>query len=138
MGQLFAYLAPTAAVATVLGGVNHFLWNIFNGFLVPSPIMARGWVWLNWISATTYVIYGLAASQLGQNERKMLIPNFSGAHRLLSAPSPALRVFLFCAKNVCGHAWLPWLISCKPQRHMKGRNQPEQLSVIYGQSTSFE
>lgn len=79
MGQLFAYLAPTAAVATVLGGINHFIWNIFNGFLVPSPIMAKGWVWLNYISATTYVIYSLAASQLGQNDKKIVLQGFDGA-----------------------------------------------------------
>lgn len=84
MGQFFAYLAPTAAVASVLGGINHFLWNMFNGFLVPNPIMARGWRWLNQISATTYVIYSLAASQLGTNERKMVLEGFAGA-----PPSPA-------------------------------------------------
>jgi ABC-type multidrug transport system permease subunit len=84
MGQLFAYLAPTAAVATVLGSFNHFLWNIFNGFLVPSPIMAKGWVWLNYSSATTYVIHSLAASQLGDNDRKIVLQGFSGA----PAPPP--------------------------------------------------
>jgi hypothetical protein len=74
MGQLFAYLAPTAPVAALLGGLNHFLWNIFNGFLVPNPIMAKGWLWLNYISATTYVIHGLAASQLGQEEKLIVVP----------------------------------------------------------------
>lgn len=101
MGQLFAYLAPTAAVATVLGGVNHFLWNIFNGFLVPSPLMAAGWRWLNYISATTYVIYSLAASQLGDNKKKIALPGFSGAL--------SIRIF-FCSQCmivyvVIAHDW---------------------------------
>jgi hypothetical protein len=78
MGQLFAYLAPNVAVATVLGGVNHFLWNIFNGFLVPSPIMPWGWRWLNYTSGTTYVIYSLAASQMGRNEKKIVLQGFTG------------------------------------------------------------
>jgi ABC-type multidrug transport system permease subunit len=78
MGQMFAYLAPTAPVAMVLGGLNHFLWNIFNGFLVPSPIMAKGWLWINYISATTWVIYSLAASQLGDVQQKIVFSGLPG------------------------------------------------------------
>jgi hypothetical protein len=41
---------------------------------VPFPQMAVGWRWLNWGSATTYVIYGLATSQLGQSNRPIIVP----------------------------------------------------------------
>jgi hypothetical protein len=99
MGQLFAYLAPNVAVATVLGGVNHFLWNIFNGFLVPSPIMPWGWRWLNYTSGTTYVIYSLAASQLGRNEKKIVLQGFTGA--LISTPPPG-ELCLACLNQVYG------------------------------------
>jgi ABC-type multidrug transport system permease subunit len=74
MGQLFSYLAPNAPVATMLGGLCHLIWNIFNGFLVPFPQMAVGWRWLNWGSATTYVIYGLATSQLGESNQPIVVP----------------------------------------------------------------
>ena len=107
MGQFFAYLAPTAAVATVLGAVNHFMWNIFNGFLVPQPLMARGWRWLNSISATTWVIYSLAASQLGNNDHPMVLEGFARALLLPAMPLFSLkttqttvvniRKFSFCA-----------------------------------------
>jgi hypothetical protein len=74
MGQFFTYLTPNAPFATMLGGLCHLIWNIFNGFLVPFPQMAVGWRWLNWASATTYVIYGLATSQLGQSTRPVVVP----------------------------------------------------------------
>jgi ABC-type multidrug transport system permease subunit len=74
MGQMFSYCCPTAQIATMLGGLNHLIWNIFNGFLVPIPIMAAGWSWLNYISATTYVIYSLSASQLGQLTQPIIVP----------------------------------------------------------------
>lgn len=87
MGQLFSYLAPSAPIATMLGGLCHLLWNIFNGFLVPIPQMAAGWAWLNYISATTYVIYGLAASQLGQSDQPIVVPISGAPHSpSLSAP----------------------------------------------------
>ena len=74
MGQLFAYLTPSQPIAFMLGGLNHLLWNIFNGFLVPIPLMAAGWKWLNYISATTYVIYALGVSQLGDLTQKLVAP----------------------------------------------------------------
>lgn len=74
MGQLFAYLLPTAPIATMLGALNHLLWNIFNGFLVPIPTMAVGWRWLNYISATTYVVYGLTVSQIGEATQVIVVP----------------------------------------------------------------
>lgn len=74
MGQLFSYLCPTAPIATMLGGLYHLIWNIFNGFLVPIPIMAAGFAWLNYLSGTTYVIYSLAASQLGQVTQPIIVP----------------------------------------------------------------
>ena len=58
----------------VLGGLNHLIWNIFNGFLVPIPAMAAGWKWLNYISATTYVIYACGVSQLGDSDQRIMAP----------------------------------------------------------------
>lgn len=45
--------------------------------------MAAGWVWLNYIAATTYVIYGLGVSQLGDLTQKIVVP---GAPRCLRCP----------------------------------------------------
>ena len=73
MGQLYAYLLPSLEAVGAIGSLNHLLWNIFNGYLVPIPFMAAGWSWLNYISATTWVIYSLGASQLGDVTKKVLV-----------------------------------------------------------------
>ena len=37
---------------------------MFNGFLQPYPLMPAGWKWMNRISPTTWLLEGLACSQL--------------------------------------------------------------------------
>ena len=98
MGQTFAYLTPSAPIATMLGGLNHLVWNIFNGFLVPIPQMAVGWKWINYISPTTYVIYATGVSQLGNNEQRIAAP---GAHccsgcEVQSVPRSAMGAGTLC------------------------------------------
>lgn len=73
-GQLFTYLVAEQAVAVLLGGLLHFLWNVFNGFLQPNPLMPKGWLWMNYMSATTWVIYGLSAAQLGDEDGPIIVP----------------------------------------------------------------
>lgn len=90
MGQLFAYLLPTPVLALVCGGLLHLLWQMFNGFLLPEPQMAAGWVWLNYIAGTKWVVYGIGASQLSNVDSKMV---FAGARtrgvpRQLTLPPP--------------------------------------------------
>lgn len=38
---MFTFWTATPAVAVLLGGVNHFLWNVFNGvcFLLSGPCL---------------------------------------------------------------------------------------------------
>ncbi|KAK9829450.1 hypothetical protein WJX72_005937 [[Myrmecia] bisecta] len=66
-GQLLVFITPSQALAQILGGALNTLWNIFNGFLMPYPVMPRGWRWLNRISPTTWCIYALAVDQLGDS-----------------------------------------------------------------------
>ena len=39
--------------------------NIFNGFVISYPAMPVYWRWLNRLAPPTWMLYGLAASQLG-------------------------------------------------------------------------
>lgn len=41
---------------------------------MPNPLMPKAWLWMNYISATTWVIYGLSASQLGEEMDPIVAP----------------------------------------------------------------
>ena len=42
--------------------------------------MAKGFVWLYYVSGTAYVLYGNAAAQLGNESRKAIIPGATPKH----------------------------------------------------------
>ena len=49
--------------------------NIFNGFTLPYPNIPKGWKWMNRAVPTTWMLYALSASQLGDNEQPFIDPN---------------------------------------------------------------
>mmetsp|Transcript_17709 Transcript_17709/g.49550 ORF Transcript_17709/g.49550 Transcript_17709/m.49550 type:complete len:1558 (-) Transcript_17709:317-4990(-) len=70
-GQLLVYITPSPMLAQILSGAFNFFWNIFSGFSLPYDQMPVYLAWINRISPTTWVIYGLVTSQLGDNDTPM-------------------------------------------------------------------
>ncbi|CAD7702122.1 unnamed protein product [Ostreobium quekettii] len=70
-GQMLVYLTPVPEIAQVLGAFSHFVWTLFNGFLIAESEMPRGWRWMNTIVPTTYIVHGLTASELGDNNAQL-------------------------------------------------------------------
>lgn len=64
-GMALMYVSPSQQLAMISGSGLNFLFNIFNGYVIPYPAMARGFQWINRISPTSWVIYGLVSDQLG-------------------------------------------------------------------------
>ena len=40
------------------------MFTFFNGFLVPYPLMPKGWQWANRVSPTSWILEGLSCVQL--------------------------------------------------------------------------
>ncbi|KDD76344.1 ABC-2 type transporter, partial [Helicosporidium sp. ATCC 50920] len=71
-GVLCVYATPHILVAMLLtSGINQ-LWTFFNGFLIPFDQIPHGWKWMNRISPTTWVLYGLVGSQLSDRDNPMI------------------------------------------------------------------
>ena len=56
--------------------------SLVNGFVLPAPSIPAGWAWLNKIAPTTWVLYGLAASQFGDDDTPVVV---GGAETTVSA-----------------------------------------------------
>ena len=71
-GQLLAVLTPSRPVAQVVFSFVITFWNAFAGFAIPvtnmSPVVA--WIW--YICPTSWSLYSLAASQLGDSTAPIL------------------------------------------------------------------
>lgn len=74
-GQFLVHLTPNQLLAQLCAAGFNQLWAIFCGFLIPYTQMGKGWKWMNRISPTTWIIYGLSESQLGDQSTPMVLPN---------------------------------------------------------------
>ncbi|KAL4434347.1 hypothetical protein ABPG75_000788 [Micractinium tetrahymenae] len=71
-GQFLVAATPNQLMAQLLAASLNQLWTISNGFLIPYPMIPKGWKWLNRISPTTWILYGLGGSQLGDSDVPMV------------------------------------------------------------------
>jgi ABC-type multidrug transport system permease subunit len=52
----------------VLASALNMIFSLFCGFVITYPTMPDYWKWLNRISPSTWLVYGLGVSQLGNVE----------------------------------------------------------------------
>lgn len=83
LGHALVYATPNQLVAQLLASALNQLWTLFNGFLLPYPTMPAGWKWMNRISPTTWILYGLSCSQLC--DREVPMSNLNGQPTTISA-----------------------------------------------------
>ena len=74
LGQCLVIACPNQLLAQLLAAFLNQMWTIFNGFLVPYDQTPAGWKWMARISPTTWVLYGLGATQLADSPVELIPP----------------------------------------------------------------
>lgn len=72
-GMLMAGLSPNAPIASVLSSACIAMWMVFCGFIIPRPRIPVWWRWYYWGSPFSWTLYGLIASQFGDNSEVMVL-----------------------------------------------------------------
>lgn len=67
LGQFLVYATPSPVLAQLLATTMTQLFVLFCGFLSLYPTMPEGWKWMNRIVPTTWTMYGLMTSQIGDS-----------------------------------------------------------------------
>ncbi|KAL4527487.1 hypothetical protein Ndes2526B_g08823 [Nannochloris sp. 'desiccata'] len=78
LGQFLVVATPNQLLAQLITAFLNSIWTIFNGFLVPYPQTPVGWQWLSRASPTTWILYGMGASQMADSQVQLQQP-YSGA-----------------------------------------------------------
>ncbi|KAK1409684.1 hypothetical protein QVD17_36213 [Tagetes erecta] len=73
-GMMLVALTPNYQIAAITMTFFLNFWNLFSGFMIPRTQIPIWWRWYYWGSPVAWTVYGLIASQLGQNERLVEIP----------------------------------------------------------------
>ncbi|XP_022777195.1 ABC transporter G family member 36-like isoform X2 [Durio zibethinus] len=73
-GMMTVAITPNVQVAATLSSAFYSLFNLFSGFFIPRPRIPGWWIWYYWICPMAWTIYGLIASQYGDDERTIKVP----------------------------------------------------------------
>jgi ABC-type multidrug transport system ATPase subunit/ABC-type multidrug transport system permease subunit len=73
LGMLLVSLTPNFLLAAILSSVFYTLFNLFSGFLIPSPNIPKWWIWLYYITPSSWTLNGLLTSQYGDIYKPILV-----------------------------------------------------------------
>jgi energy-coupling factor transporter ATP-binding protein EcfA2/ABC-type multidrug transport system permease subunit len=67
-GMVTVAITPNYNIAMIISSAFYAIWNLFSGFIVPRSRIPVWWRWYYWICPMAWTLYGLFASQYGDNE----------------------------------------------------------------------
>ncbi|KAM1576824.1 hypothetical protein ACFX15_032561 [Malus domestica] len=73
MGLMLVSLTPNYLVAAILASVFYTLYNLFAGFLIPKPQIPKWWIWLYYMTPTSWSMNGLLTSQYGDINKEVIV-----------------------------------------------------------------
>ncbi|KAG0548825.1 hypothetical protein BDA96_01G201000 [Sorghum bicolor] len=71
VGLLLVSVTPNVQVATILGSFFNTMQTLFSGFVLPGPKFPKWWIWLYYLTPTSWVLNSLLTSQYGNIDREV-------------------------------------------------------------------
>ncbi|KAK4716225.1 hypothetical protein R3W88_014563 [Solanum pinnatisectum] len=68
-GMMTTAITPNHNVAAVVAAPFYMIWNLFSGFMIPHKRIPIWWRWYYWANPVAWTLYGLVASQYGDDEK---------------------------------------------------------------------
>ncbi|XP_038698803.1 pleiotropic drug resistance protein 3-like isoform X2 [Tripterygium wilfordii] len=82
LGMLLVAFTPNYVVATTISSLFYTLLNLFTGFLIPQPRIPNWWIWVYYLSPTSWTLNGMLSSQYGDIDKEITV---YGETKILSA-----------------------------------------------------
>ncbi|PWA55702.1 AAA+ ATPase domain-containing protein [Artemisia annua] len=73
MGMLLVSLTPNFPVAAILQSAFYTMFNLFGGFLIPKPKIPNWWIWLYYLTPTSWSLNAMLTSQYGDIKKDILV-----------------------------------------------------------------
>nr|POE87236.1 pleiotropic drug resistance protein 3 [Quercus suber] len=73
LGMLLVSFTPNYMVATILSSGFYTTFNLFAGFLIPKPQIPKWWMWLYYLTPTSWSLNGLLTSQYGDINKDIMV-----------------------------------------------------------------
>ncbi|XP_071725520.1 pleiotropic drug resistance protein 3-like isoform X2 [Rutidosis leptorrhynchoides] len=65
LGMLLVAMTPSFPVAAILQSAFYTMFNLFAGFIIPRPKIPKWWIWLYYLTPTSWSLNALLTSQYG-------------------------------------------------------------------------
>ncbi|KAG2536935.1 hypothetical protein PVAP13_9NG237000 [Panicum virgatum] len=73
VGLLLVSVTPNVQVATILGSFFNTLQTLFSGFILPAPQFPKWWIWLYYLTPTSWILNSLLTSQYGNINKEVKV-----------------------------------------------------------------
>ncbi|PSS03109.1 Pleiotropic drug resistance protein [Actinidia chinensis var. chinensis] len=73
LGMLLVAMTPSLPVAAITQSTFYILFNLFSGFLIPQPQIPKWWIWMYYISPTSWTLKGMLTSQYGDIDKEIVV-----------------------------------------------------------------
>uniref|UniRef100_A0A0D2ZSG0 ABC transporter domain-containing protein n=1 Tax=Brassica oleracea var. oleracea TaxID=109376 RepID=A0A0D2ZSG0_BRAOL len=71
-GMLLVVITPNIHVAFTLRSGFYSMVNLFAGYVIPKPSIPKWWIWMYYLSPTSWILNGLLTSQYGDMEKEIV------------------------------------------------------------------
>ncbi|EXB53833.1 Pleiotropic drug resistance protein 3 [Morus notabilis] len=72
MAMLIVSCTPNLMVAGILCSSIYAVLNLFSGFIIHRPQIPKWWIWLNYLTPTSWSMHGLLTSQYGDVDLEIM------------------------------------------------------------------
>ncbi|KAK4595262.1 hypothetical protein RGQ29_013623 [Quercus rubra] len=73
LGMLLVSLTPNFMVAAISASAFYTTFNLFAGFLIPKPQIPKWWIWMYYLTPTSWSLNGMLTSQYGDINKKIVV-----------------------------------------------------------------
>ncbi|KAI7743642.1 hypothetical protein M8C21_012064 [Ambrosia artemisiifolia] len=73
LGMLIVAVTPSIPEAAILESAFYTIFNLFSGFLIPKPKIPNWWIWLYYITPTSWSLNAMLTSQYGDVKTEILV-----------------------------------------------------------------
>ncbi|XP_035835314.1 pleiotropic drug resistance protein 3 isoform X2 [Helianthus annuus] len=73
LGMLLVAITPSFPVAAILQSAFYTIFNLFAGFLIPKPKIPNWWIWLYYLTPTSWSLNAMLTSQYGDVKTEILV-----------------------------------------------------------------
>ncbi|XP_071698349.1 pleiotropic drug resistance protein 3-like [Rutidosis leptorrhynchoides] len=71
LGMLLVSMTPSFPVAAILQSAFYTMCNLFAGFLIPKPKIPNWWIWLYYLTPTSWSLNAMLTSQFGDVKKEI-------------------------------------------------------------------